>query len=93
MEAKRVQKGAVSRLKIEPKIVLDSGAEKVVHNDAPRLANRILATSKVKEILRMGLQISAFQTFHSEGSFRLILERPEAHFGSVLGPMLRTEND
>ena len=67
LEAKRAQKGAVLRLKIVPKIVLDSGAEKVVHLDATRLANRTLGTSKVKETLRMGLQISAFHTFQSEG--------------------------
>ena len=44
MEAKRVPKGAVLRLKIVPKIVLDSGAEKVVNIDVPRLANRTLGT-------------------------------------------------
>ena len=48
LEAKRAQKGAVLRLKIEPKIVLDSGAEKVVNIDAPRLANRTLGTSSAK---------------------------------------------
>ena len=50
----RAQKGAVLRLKNESEIELISGAEKVLHIDAPRLANRTLGTSKVKEIHRRG---------------------------------------
>ena len=50
MELKWVKKGVVLRLKMEAKIMLNSGAEKVVHLDAPRLANWTPGTSKINEI-------------------------------------------
>ena len=39
LEPKLLKKGAVLRLKTDPKILLDSGAENLVHMDAPRVAN------------------------------------------------------
>ena len=49
MEPKWLKKGAVLRLKINAKIMLDSGAENLVHMDAPRLANGTSGPQKSKK--------------------------------------------
>jgi len=69
LEPKCLKRGAVLRLKVDPKIMLDSGAEKVVHLDAPRLDNGTLGTSKVKEFLRRGCQIQLFTLFSWKALF------------------------
>ena len=49
MEPKWLKKGAVLGLKIKRKLMLDSGAENVVHMDAPRLANGTSGPQKSKK--------------------------------------------
>ena len=61
--SKRLKRGGVLRLKIEPKIVLDSGVEKVVHSDAPKLAKWTLGTSKINQIHWRGSEFQLFALF------------------------------
>ena len=63
MDPKCLKKGAVLGLKMDPQIMLDSGAEKVVNLDAPRLANGTLGTSKIIEINWRGCEFQLFKLF------------------------------
>ena len=77
-----LKNGAVLRTKIEPKIVLDSGAKKVVHLDAPRLANWTPGTSKIIEIHLRGCEFQLFALF----SWKALFERFWSSLGLILGP-------